>query len=30
MAALTESKLRWTKADLELLPENDRRYEIIN
>ena len=26
----TEPHLRWTSADLELLPENDTRYEIID
>ena len=25
-----EDKLLWTSADLELLPENGNRYEIIN
>ncbi|NUN65524.1 Uma2 family endonuclease [Pseudanabaena biceps] len=26
----TEDKLLWTSADLELLPDNGNRYEIIN
>ena len=25
-----ETKVRWTSADLELLPENNKRYEIID
>ena len=25
-----EDKLLWTSADLELLPDNGNRYEIIN
>ncbi len=23
-------RMRWTSADLELLPQDDRRYEIID
>lgn len=30
MVTTTDSKLRWTRADLELFPENDKRYEIID
>lgn len=30
MTATTDTKLRWTGADLELFPENDKRYEIID
>ena len=30
MTANTESKIRWTSADLELIPENGNRYEIID
>ena len=30
MVTTTYSKLRWTRADLELFPENDNRYEIID
>ena len=26
----SEDKLLWTSADLELLPDNGNRYEIIN
>ena len=26
----TDNNLRWTSADLELLPDNSNRYEIIN
>ena len=28
--ASSEEKLLWTSADLELMPDNDSRYEIIN
>ncbi|MBD2319790.1 Uma2 family endonuclease [Phormidium tenue] len=28
--ASSEEKLLWTSADLELMPDNDCRYEIIN
>jgi Uma2 family endonuclease len=27
---ITETKIKWTSSDLELLPENGDRYEIIN
>jgi Uma2 family endonuclease len=27
---ITEEKMKWTSTDLELLPESDSRYEIIN
>ncbi len=30
MVTTTDSQLRWTRADLELFPENDKRYEIID
>ena len=30
MVAITEPKVRWTQADLKLLPDNGNRYEIIN
>jgi Uma2 family endonuclease len=30
MSATTNSSLRWTSADLELLPNGDRKYEIID
>ena len=30
MVASTDSKLRWTRADLELFPDNNHRYEIID
>ncbi|MBD2318828.1 Uma2 family endonuclease [Phormidium tenue] len=30
LADAPEDKLLWTSADLELLPENGNRYEIIN
>ena len=26
----TTTELRWTSADLEVLPENGNRYEIID
>lgn len=29
MNTATETKIKWTSADLELLPENGNRYEII-
>ncbi len=29
MVIPTDSKLRWTRADLDLLPDNGDRYEII-
>ncbi len=29
MTVIVETKLKWTGADLELLPENDERVEII-
>jgi Uma2 family endonuclease len=30
MNQLVTEKIRWTTADLELLPEGDRRYEIVD
>lgn len=30
MTTTTSTSLRWTSADLELLPENGNRYEIID
>jgi len=27
---ILESQMRWTSADLELLPEDGKRYEIID
>jgi Uma2 family endonuclease len=30
MSTATTSNLRWTSADLELLPNGDRKYEIID
>lgn len=30
MSVIDETKIKWTSADLELLPENGDRYEIIN
>ena len=30
MITSTETKIKWTSADLELLPENGDRYEIID
>lgn len=27
---MTESRLRWTSADLEVLPDNGKRYEIVD
>jgi Uma2 family endonuclease len=30
MNQLVTEKIRWTTADLELLPEDDRRYEIVD
>lgn len=30
MTVTTETKIKWTSADLELLPENSDRYEIID
>ena len=30
MNVITETKIKWTSADLELLPENGDRYEIID
>jgi Uma2 family endonuclease len=30
LAPVIEEKQRWTTADLELMPENDGRYEIID
>jgi Uma2 family endonuclease len=30
MNQLVTEKIRWTMADLELLPEGDRRYEIVD
>lgn len=29
MITIAENKIKWTTSDLELLPENDDRYEII-
>lgn len=30
MTVTTETKVRWTSADLELMPDDDCRYEIID
>ncbi len=30
MSPTTTEKVRWTSADLELFPDDDRRYEIID
>jgi Uma2 family endonuclease len=30
MSTVTTTNLRWTSADLELLPNGDRKYEIID
>jgi len=30
MSVSTETLMKWTSADLELLPDNDYRYEIID
>ena len=30
MSQTTDERLRWTTADLELLPDNGNRYEIID
>lgn len=30
MNTITETKIKWTSADLELLPDNNNRYEIID
>jgi Uma2 family endonuclease len=30
MNSISDPKIRWTAADLELLPENSNRYEIID
>ncbi len=30
MVATTDQKVRWTRSDLELLPDNGSRYEIID
>ncbi|MEM9906761.1 MAG: Uma2 family endonuclease, partial [Cyanobacteria bacterium P01_D01_bin.44] len=30
MSQGTEPRVRWTAADLELLPESSNRYEIID
>jgi len=30
MSQATDERLRWTTEDLELLPDNGNRYEIID
>ncbi|RMD69003.1 MAG: Uma2 family endonuclease, partial [Cyanobacteria bacterium J149] len=30
MSVSPKTLMKWTSADLELLPENDYRYEIID
>jgi Uma2 family endonuclease len=30
MNTITETQIKWTTSDLELLPENNKRYEIID
>jgi Uma2 family endonuclease len=30
MSQTTDERVRWTTADLELLPDNGNRYEIID
>lgn len=30
MSQVIDERIRWTSADLELLPDNGNRYEIID